>query len=849
MSEIEPTTRIQQLERSLRLLSACNRTLVRATSEENLLENLCQNLVEVGGYRLAWVGYVQHDDVKTVQPIAYAGHEAGYLTTAQITWADTERDRWPTGKAIRSGKVCLVQDMQTEPTDTPWQDEAWQRGYRAAITIPLINHEHEVFGVMNIYAAEANVFRAVEVDLLIHLCHDLSYGIRALRMERDRIEAEQAKTQLLTEVMASRTETTQARDLLASVYERMHDGIVALDTQWRYVYINKQAAEFLGRPAADLIGKHIWTEFPEGIDQPFYRAYYRAVEQQTPIFLEEYYEPWQRWFENRIYPDQNGLTIYFTDVSDRKQAEIKLAASEDRLRTIIDTEPECVKILAADGTILDSNPAGLDILEADSLSQVVGCSILSWLPPTYHPAFTDLSDRIFRGETVQLEFVIQGLRGAHRWVEAHAAPLRNPQNEIVSILAISRDVTKRKQAELALRESQAQFSHLASNLPGMIYQYVLHADGSDAFTYVSAGCRDIYELEPDDLLADFSQVWAMIHPEDVERVSQVNRNSAQDLERFDVEFRLRPPSGGVRWVRAISQPERQDNGDVIWDGFVLDISDTVQLEAERRHAELEHLRTEQMRQLNEELQRSNQDLEQFASIISHDLQEPLRAITGFTQLLAQQYASVLSEPDAQDYIGFITEGAQRLRSQIQDLLTYSQVGSRQLNLALTDCNDVLAEVSSNLAVAIAQSQAVITADPLPTLWVDRSQFVQVLQNLISNAIKFRREEPPQIQISATQYWPSDLNQPQQLDRERTSDWIFSIQDHGIGIQPQFLERVFDVFRRLHPQHQFPGTGIGLAICKKSIERHGGHIWMESQLGIGTTVYFTLPDQSTGDERH
>jgi hypothetical protein len=218
-------------------------------------------------------------------------------------------------------------------------------------------------------------------------------------------------------------------------------------------------------------------------------------------------------------------------------------------------------------------------------------------------------------------------------------------------------------------------------------------------------------------------------------------------------------------------------------------------------------------------------LEQFAYIASHDLQEPLRAVAGTVQLLQHHYGDRL-DTRANEFIQHAVEGATRMQTLIDDLLTLSRVGTRSQPVQSTNCAAVLTTVLANLTLTIAESGAVITHDPLPTVMADATQLSQLFQNLIGNAIKFRRDDTPVIHI-----------QVEQKDNET----LFAVCDNGIGIEAQYLERVFGVFQRLHTRREYPGTGIGLAICKKIIERHGGCIWVESELGQGSTFYFTLPD--------
>jgi light-regulated signal transduction histidine kinase (bacteriophytochrome) len=239
---------------------------------------------------------------------------------------------------------------------------------------------------------------------------------------------------------------------------------------------------------------------------------------------------------------------------------------------------------------------------------------------------------------------------------------------------------------------------------------------------------------------------------------------------------------------------------------------------ERKRAE------ERLARQAQELTRSNAELEQFAYIASHDLQEPLRMMASFAQLLAKRYKGQL-DADADEFIGYIVEGAARMQRLINDILTYSRVDRRGQAFAPTDCADVVAMVCTNLRATIEECGAAIIADPLPVVMADETQLVQLFQNLLGNAIKFRGDTPVCIHIRA---------------ERRGDDWLFWVQDNGIGIEPQYVERIFLIFQRLHGRGRYPGTGIGLAVAKKIVERHGGRIWVESEPGKGSIFYFTLP---------
>jgi signal transduction histidine kinase len=226
----------------------------------------------------------------------------------------------------------------------------------------------------------------------------------------------------------------------------------------------------------------------------------------------------------------------------------------------------------------------------------------------------------------------------------------------------------------------------------------------------------------------------------------------------------------------------------------------------------------------EELKQSNKELEQFAYVASHDLQEPLRMITGYTKLLAKRYKGKLDQ-DADDFIRYAVDGAQRMHVLIQDLLTLSRVGTRGKEFAPTDCEVVLSNTLVNLQAAIGDTGATVSHDPMPKVMADAGQLAQVFQNLIGNAIKYQNTNPPLIHVSCQQ---------------RSKEWLFSVKDNGIGLDPKYAERIFVIFQRLHTRHEYPGTGIGLALCKKIVERHGGRIWVESEQGRGSIFYFTIP---------
>jgi PAS domain S-box-containing protein len=1153
----------------------------------------------------------------------------------------------------------------------------------------------------------------------------------------DRIKAKQEQERLLANAIETRAEIIAAHEVLTNMLERMTDAIVALDTEWRYIYVNDKAGELLGHPAGALIGQPIWAAFPEGVGQPFYHACHQAAEQQQTVHIEAYYAPWDRWFENHIYPDENGVTIYFSETTDRRRAEAAVKASAYRYASLAEAAPVGIFRTDLAGNCLYANDrwcqmSGLKVEEAMGMRGVEALH-----PQDRDRIMNEWHRATAEQQTFQQEYRFQHADGKVVWVFGQAVAERDAAGYITGYIGTTTDITDRKQSEAAIHQRDQRLESILNTIEGVVWSYnpntcqfiylsptvehlcgrsmnailadpqiwfdrihpydrdriktelaVLSQQGStvlehrmltaqDQIRWVQSTCRmvcaegqlcridgittdittlkqiqeslrvseerlrlalkaanqGLYDLNlktgeavvnseyatmlgyDPHTFQESNALWIdRLHPDDRDSVSQQYTSYIRgEISDYAVEFRQRTQSGDWKWILSLGkivawdedgQPLRmlgthtdiserkkaeQDrlqteklrmeldlletvlntilagywdinfatgqaymsprlkqmfgyeddelpnlpdtwqklifpedlpptldclaqhiqshgqvpyynevryqhkNGSTVWvicSGRVIDwdesgkplrmvgchvditklkqaelaitqyskevedlydkapcgyhsldpegrfirvnetelqwlgycraemigrpitefftpagrqafaqnypiflakgevrnleydivckdgtllpvlisatavkdaaghylynratlveirdrkrIEEILRLSEERLQLALEgsgdglwdwdittdevylsprwlemlgyhcdelsitvanweqmihpddrpwvtarltahladdavsydfeyrfqhrsgewrwianygkvvardaagqplrmvgihrdiHARKQaeaQLQQVNAELQRSNQELEQFAYIASHDLQEPLRAITGYTQLLAQQYGAVLSEPDAQLYLEFVMGGAQRMRALIQDLLAYSRVGSRPLKLSSVAGHRILAEVLDNLHAAITESQAIITADPLPQLWVDRTQMVQVLQNLIGNAIKFRRAIPPQVHIEVTSL---------PATHTEAVSWLFAVRDNGIGIKPQYLDRIFDIFRRLHSPTKFPGTGIGLALCKKSIERHGGRIWAESQPEVGTTFYFTLP---------
>jgi PAS domain S-box-containing protein len=390
--------------------------------------------------------------------------------------------------------------------------------------------------------------------------------------------------------------------------------------------------------------------------------------------------------------------------------------------------------------------------------------------------------------------------------------------------ALNTELGERTRAEKSLRDSEALYHSLVDTLPINI----LRKDLAGRVTYGNRGYSQMMGKPMEQLLGQtdfdlFPRELAEKYSRDDDKVVHTGR-MFEDVE----ENRL--PGGRTTYVHVLKAPVRNAKGDIVGTQVIFwDVT-------ARKQAELS------LAQANAELGRSNKELEQFAYVASHDLQEPLRMITSYTQLIAKRYHDKLDQ-DARDFMDFAVNGALRMQRLIHDLLAYSRVGTRGSPPEPVQAALAVEAALDNLKLACEEAGAEVTRDPMPAVLADPAQLTQLFQNLIGNALKFRGQEKPCIHLGVQREAGvgNSADGEAATDRKRADEvWHFTVRDNGIGIDPQYFGKIFIIFQRLHPTNQYPGTGIGLAICKKIIDRHGGRIWVESAPGAGATFHFTLP---------
>jgi PAS domain S-box-containing protein len=617
--------------------------------------------------------------------------------------------------------------------------------------------------------------------------------------------------------------------------------------------------------------------------------------------------------------EENYILQTAQDITERKQAEEALRQREEELR-------EAQRISHMGSWFWD---AKTDVTtRSDELLRIYGFDPATQVMPDFkeqrgrcYPVEewerinAAVEETMETGRGYELE--VKAFRnGETIWITTRSEIVRDADGQIIGLRGIVQDITERKQAEQALRESEEKYRLISENANDWIYW--IKPDGH--FQYVSASCERLTGFTPQEFMEDPHLIIDILHPEDRNQVGPHLQEMREGQETHNLDYRILTKTNEVRWISHSCEPVYAEDGKYIGrSGTNRDIT-------ERKHAEEEitslakfptenpnpilrvqndgkltyandasqellevwaceingylaqELRDlitvalkdklnksmdvicndkvysilfvpiveggyvniygrditerkraeEELHQTLEQLRYSNAELEQFAYVASHDLQEPLRMVSSYMQLLAKRYQGKLDR-DADEFIGFAVDGAKRMQTLINDLLTFSRVGTRGRPLVSISCEEVVQEALSNLEISIQESGARITHEELPEVKGDLTQLVQLFQNLLSNAIKFHGSESPCIHVGV---------------RREENNWLFNVCDNGIGIDPKFADRIFVIFQRLHNREAYPGTGIGLAICKRIVQRHGGRIWVESRPGNGATFYFTIPIKET-----
>jgi PAS domain S-box-containing protein len=639
-----------------------------------------------------------------------------------------------------------------------------------------------------------------------------------------------------------------------ALFESMRSGVAVyepIDKGKDFVFrdFNKAAEKIDKINRKDVLNKRLRAAFPGveagGLLDVFQRVWKTGKAENFPVSLYHDHRI-SGWRENYVYKLPTGEVVsIYDDVTKEKQAEEELKKHHDKLEVLVAERTEKLETINLQllKEINERKITEKNLIVEKSFSD----SVINSLPGIFYmfdkrgkyvrwnKNYEDVSEYsaedmtkaspldFFTGETKKkiaskiLEVFTKGqtsVEGEFISKSGYRTPFFFTGRRLKIggkwyLVGMGIDITEQKEAEKAMKESEERYRTFVQNFHGIAFRS--HMNWSPIFFH--GDVEQITGYKEEDFI-NGNPGWDQVIQKDDLKALMENYPPEKFSDPNYVaerEYRIIHKNGKVRWVHDSLQSLKDNSGKPAFlQGALYDVTD-------RKQAE------EKLQITLQDLERSNKELEQFAYVASHDLQEPLRMVSSYTQLLARRYQEKLDD-DANEFIHYAVDGAKRMQVLINDLLAFSRVGTRGKPFESTDCNNVLKQTLLNLGPSINETRAAITTEKLPCVSADEGQLIQLFQNLIGNAIKFHNDELPQIHVNA---------------ESKDNDWIFSVKDNGIGISEEYKDRIFVIFKRLHNRNKYSGTGIGLAICKKIVDRHGGEIWVESESGKGSTFYFTI----------
>jgi PAS domain S-box-containing protein len=605
--------------------------------------------------------------------------------------------------------------------------------------------------------------------------------------------------------------------------EAAPDAMVVVNTRGEIVLLNVQAEKQFGYSRDELIGQQVKNIIPEGFAERLIADDLRSAEDALAQKIGTGIELTARRKDGSEFPIEIMLsplesaegilvTAAIRDISVRREAEKHLARMEGRYRGLLEAAPDAMVVVNTGGEIVLLN------VQAEkqfgySRDELIGQQVKNIIPEGFAERL--IADDLRSAEDALAQQIGTGIEltalrkdGSEFPIEIMLSPLESAEGILVT--AAIRDISVRKASERHLARMEGRYRGLLEAAPDAMV--VVNPTGE--IVLLNAQAESQFGYSRDELIGQ--KVTNIIPEGFAERlVADALRSDEDALAQqigTGIELTALRKNGTEFPIELMLSPLESAEG-ILVTAAIRDIT-------ARRLAEAHLL------EKVDELNRSNVELGQFAYIASHDLQEPLRMVASYTQLLARRYRGKL-DSDADEFIAFAVDGAARMQRLIQDLLAYSRVGTKGQELIDTSSEEALGQALINLRGSIEASGALVTHDPLPAVLADEMQLIQLFQNLVGNAIKYQSSGVPLVHVSAA--------------KNGGAKWTFKIKDNGLGIDPQYFERIFGMFQRLHKREEFAGTGIGLAICKKIVERHGGNISVESEPGHGSTFSFALAE--------
>lgn len=805
---------IQRLNQLYAVLSQINQAIVQAESPDAFLQRACLAVVDKGAFELAWVGRLDPGS-RAVTPIAAAGLASPEVPEIRVVADDRPEGRGPAGRAVRTGQPQIANDFLNDPDAAPWRAGAARFGLRSAAAFP-IRMAGEVWGVLALYSSETGFFRDKEIQLLREVAEDMSFALDHFQADRRRRDAERA--------------WQESEQRFSKVFHT-NPGLVSITTleEGRFIDVNEGWFELVGYRREELIGHTsielgLWIARADRsrlIAQLKAEGAIRNVETQLRCKSGTVLD----MLVSMGVLDLNGtpgIVTVATDITDRKRFEERLSDNEEQFRAAFEQAAVGMAQTATDGRVTRVNQRLCDIL-GYTREELLGRLVQDLAHPEDAAAKWATIRRVIEGEvpSCSLEQRYRQKDGRTVWADLTVSAVRGPEGQARHVILVIEDITRRRQTEQALRDSEERLRLALTAANQGLYDLDI---GTGVIT-VSAEYATMLGYDPGDFPETVDSWTARLHPADREHaLSQFRGYLSGDVSSYAVEFRLKTAGGEWKWILSLGKI-------VAWDGegrparmlgTHTDLTDRKRAEDKVRklNAELE----ERVHERTAQLETANRELEAFSYTVSHDLRAPLRAVDGFARILVEDFGPRLPT-EAQGYVQRVREGAQRMAQLIDDLLTFSRLGRQPLRRQEVDHRALVDQVLVEFEAELAGRQIDWNLGPLPPTRGDASLLKQVWVNLLSNAIKFTaRRERAVIRVGF---------------RTEKGEGIYFVTDNGAGFNMRYAQRLFGVFNRLHRADEFPGTGVGLAIVQRIVQRHGGRIWAEAVPEEGATFHFTL----------
>ncbi|WP_252490079.1 PAS domain-containing protein [Natronococcus zhouii] len=796
------------------MIGDVTRALVSATAENEIQRRVCEQFAASESYSFAWIGRYNPEKEEVI-PASSAGIAENTLDGITITEGSPQQEL--VNEAVRTREVTIRRNLVDDPPCEDWREHALNHDYQICAFIPLV-YEETLYGVLQLATDRPQGFGAAERESLAELGVTIAYAVETSESSANTDSTERKEAE--PELTRVPVESEKERRLYETIISSTPDLVYAFDLDYRFVFANDALLEMWGQTLEESMGKT-----PREIGyEPWHaemheREIDQVVETKEPVRGEVAFphaELGRRIYDYIFAPVLNdegeveAIAGTTRDITERKETEEALQESEKRFRALVNASSDVVYCMSPDWS-------EMQYLEGQGFIADTHESTSDWTNKYIHSddqerVMEAIDEAIRTKSSFELEHRVEQVDGGLGWTFSRAVPMLDEDGDIVEWIGMASDITEQKDRERELERALdlLEKTERIADVGG----WEIDVETQDVFwtDYIF----ELLEVDADEE-PPLEEALTMYHEDDQPIVQEAVENALESGDPFDVEVRIRTDSGDVRWLRLQGVPETVDGEVVSFRGAAQDV--TERRERERR-----------LKEVVDKLEESNERLEQFAYAASHDLQEPLRMVSSYLQLIENRYADALDEEGA-EFLEFAVDGADRMRAMMDGLLQYSRVDTRGDSLEAIDLDAVFADVHQDLQVKIEEHDAEITAEGLPRAMGNTGQLRQLFQNLLDNAIEYSGDDPPRVHVSAEQANGGD-------------EWVISVSDEGIGIDPEQADRVFEVFQSLHSQDEYDGTGIGLALCERIIERHGGEIWVESEPGEGAIFSFTLPAVSS-----